>query len=66
MACPAASVGCEPLVETEPETEKRTVIPGVAFPNASFTVAVTQCCASTVLTAVFGDSTSVAGLAGTT
>ena len=51
---------------TEPVTEKRTVMPGVGFPNWSFTVAVTQCCASTVLVAVFGASVSVEGLPGTT
>jgi hypothetical protein len=35
-------------------------MPGVGLAKASFTVAVTQCCASTVLVAVFGASVSVA------
>ena len=46
---------------TEPVTEKRTVIAGVAFPYWSLTVAVTQCCESTTFVAVFGDKVSVAG-----
>jgi hypothetical protein len=61
VACPFASVVCEPLVFTEPTTEKRSVIPGVELPNTSLLVAVTQCCASTGLVSSFGASVSEVG-----
>jgi len=51
----------EPLVFTEPVTEKRTMTPCVGFPNRSVTVAVTQCWESTGFVAVFGLSVGFAG-----
>jgi hypothetical protein len=55
------SVVAEPLVVTAPVTAKRTGTPGVGFPKASVTVAVTQCWVSTGSVAAGGVSVSVAG-----
>ena len=41
---------------TEPVTVNRTVMPGMGFPKTSLSVAVTQCCVSTVLMAAGGVS----------
>jgi len=51
----------EPVVVTEPVTVKRTVTSGVGFPEASSTVAVTQCCVPTWFVAAAGVRLSVAG-----
>ena len=51
----------EPLVFTEPVTEKRTVTPATGAPAAFVTVAVTQCCVPTGFVAAFGLSVSFAG-----
>jgi hypothetical protein len=55
----------DPFAVTAPVTENLTVTPTAGFPNASLTVAVTQCCAPTVFVAVAGESVSVAGAAAT-
>ena len=50
------------VVGTEGPTEKRTVTAGTGLPDASSTVAVTQCWVPTGLTAVSGVSVSLAGV----
>src|SRR5712692_6253316 len=66
VARPFASVVCVPLaglacVAAAVGTENTTATPAVAVPEASLTVAVTQCCAPTTFVAVAGESVSVAG-----
>ena len=63
------SVAWEPLegvacVATAVGTENCTVTPGTGFWKASFTVAVTQCCAPTTFVAAGGVRVSVAGSPG--
>src|SRR2546428_10535885 len=66
VASPALFVGAEPLggvanVACAPTTLKTTVTPGVGLPEASLTVAVTQCRVPTVLVAADGVRVSDAG-----
>jgi hypothetical protein len=61
LVVPLPLEGLGNVVGTEGPTEKRTVTPGTGLPDASFTVAVTQCCVPTGLAAVSGVSVSVAG-----
>src|SRR5829696_5158664 len=61
VASPLGPVVAVPLMLTEPLTWKRTTTFGTGFPDASCTVAVTQCSESTGFVAVGGFKVSVAG-----
>jgi hypothetical protein len=63
---PEALVTTAPLPVPTPDTEKRTVPPGVGFPNWSTTCAITQCCVPSGFVSVAGVSVSVAGGPGMT